>query len=462
MREFIQLFKEKGMRTFLWVWFGQFVSIMGTGMTRFGLMIWAYQQTESATTLALLGTFNYIPYLLASPLAGVVVDRWDRRKVMLVADLLAGLVTAGLLGLYLGGGLEIWHLYLAEGLSGFFDAFQGPAYSAAVTVLVPKGQLARTNGLRALAANGSRVLAPLLAGALLAAVGIQMVMIIDLVTFVFATLVLAVVHVPRPQESAEGRASRGRVLDEMRVGFAYIQQHHGLRGLLLVMLAINLLASLTYFSILPALILARSGQNEWALGIVQAVLGAGGVAGALLLSTWGGPRKKIHGVLAFGAASFLLGDLLFAVGRGLPVWVAAALCSTVFIPFISGGEQTIWQLKVAQDLQGRVFSVKMALQQVLMPLGYLLGGVLADQVFEPAMLPGGALAGTFGGLVGTGPGAGMGLMFLFTCIGGTLVCLSGYLYAPLRNVESDMPDAVVQEEPAAQIEPAHTGVAYTN
>ncbi len=441
MREFFRLIKDQGMRTFLWVWFGQFVSVMGTGMTSFGLMIWAYQQTESATTLALLGTFNYIPYLIASPLAGVVVDRCDRRKVMLAADLLAGLVTAGLLGLYATGGLQIWHLYVAEGLTGFFDAFQGPAYSAASTVLVPKGHLVRTNGLRSLAANGSRVMAPLLAGALLAAVGIQMVMMIDLGTFLASVVILAVVRIPRPQESAEGRASQGAVLREMRVGFTYILRHVGLRSLLLVMLAINLFASLTYFSILPAMILARSGQNEWALGIVQAVLGGGGVAGALLLSTWGGPRKKIHSVLAAGAISFLLGDLLFAVGRELPVWVLAALCSTVFIPFISGGEQTIWQMKVEHDLQGRVFSVKNALQQICMPLGYLLGGVLADQVFEPAMQAGGSLAGAFGWLTGTGPGAGMGLMFLFTSLGGVLVCLGGYLFAPLRNVEADMPDA---------------------
>lgn len=445
MRDFIRSIQDKRMRTFLWVWLGQFVSLLGSGMTRFGLMIWAYEQTGSATTLALLGTANYVPYLLASPLAGVVVDRWDRRKVMLAADLMIALVTGGLLGLYLSGGLQIWHLYAAEALGGFFDAFQWPAYSAASSLLVPKEQLNRTNGLRALAYNSSRVLAPLLAGALLALVGIQMIMSIDLGTFFFSVIVLAAVRFPRPQESVEGQASRGRALAEMRAGFAYIFQRPGLRGLLLVMFAINMLASLTYFSILPALILARSGGDEWALGIVQSMMGASGVAGALLMSTWGGPRKKIHSILAIGAVSFLTGDFLFAIGRGLPVWLLAAVFSTMCVPFISGAQQTIWQLKVAQDLQGRVLAIKDALQQLFMPLGYLLGGVLADQVFEPAMQTGGALTDTFGGLVGVGPGAGMGVMFLFTSLMGMAACLLGYAYAPLRNVETDLPDRVQPE-----------------
>ncbi len=454
MRDWMRLINEKGLRTFLWVWFGQFVSIIGTRMTNFALMIWAYQQSDRVTTLALLGTFNYVPYLLASPLAGVVVDRWDRRKVMMVSDLLSALVTAGMLGLFLTGGLRIWHLYLGEALNGFFSAFQGPAYLAATTVLIPKEQLSRTNGLRSLAANGSSVLAPLIAGALLAWVGIQMVLVIDLATFLISMSILAFVHIPRPQQSAEGRASRGRFLSEMRIGFAYINRHPGLRGLMLMMFAINMLASLTYFSILPAMILARSGQNEWALGMVQSVLGAGGVVGALLLSTWGGPRKKIHGVMGFCALSFLLGDSLFAVGRSLPVWLVAAACTAVFIPFISGGQETIWQLKVEQDLQGRVLAVKDALQQFFIPVGFLLGGVLADRVFEPAMRAGGSLASTFGWLVGTGPGAGMGLMFTLTCISGTLICLAGYLYAPLRNVEDDLPDAA--QRPVENVAPSRS------
>jgi MFS family permease len=222
--------KHQGLRVFLWVWFGQFVSVVGSGMTRFVLMIWAYQQTASATTLALLGTANFIPYLIFSPLAGVVVDRWDRRKVLLLADAAGGLVTGGLLILYLGGWMQIWHLYVAEAVIGTVESFQIPAYFAAVTTLVPRDQLVRTNGLRALARNGSAVIAPLLAGVLLAWLGIRAVLVIDLITFLFSIVVLGLVFIPMPPQSNDGRASQGSILQEMRVGFGYILKRPGCAG----------------------------------------------------------------------------------------------------------------------------------------------------------------------------------------------------------------------------------------
>jgi hypothetical protein len=202
----------------------------------------------------------------------------------------------------------------------------------------------------------------------------------------------------------------------------------------------NFFATLTYFSILPALILARTGNNELALAIVQSALGIGGVAGGLMVSFWGGPKRRIHAILAGAALSFLLGDFLFAVGQSLPVWVTAAFLASFFIPFITSANGAIWQSKVAPHVQGRVFSVKGMFQQSSMPLGYLMAGPLADHVFEPAMAPGGALAGAFSWLVGTGPGAGMALMFVLTSILGMAMGLSGYLFRAVRQVEEDLPD----------------------
>lgn len=285
-------------------------------------------------------------------------------------------------------------------------------------------------------------MAPLMAGAVLAWLGLQFVLTFDVISFIFSILVLLLVSIPKPVMSEEGRASQGSFMKEMRVGYSYIFHRPGLRGLMLILFGMNALASLTYFSILPAMILARSGKSEWALGVVQSIMGVGGVIGALLLTVWGGPRRRIDSVLLGGAISFLLGDLLFAVGRSVPVWALAAFFSAVFIPFISGSQQSIWQVKVAPDLQGRVFSAKDMLQQIVMPLGFLAGGILADFVFEPAMRTGGTLSAIFGGLVGVGPGAGMGLMFMFTWILGTGFCLSGYLSAPIRNVELELPDVV--------------------
>jgi MFS family permease len=431
---------QNGMKTFTIIWFGQFVSLVGTAMTRFALLIWAYQQTHNATTVALLGFFSFVPFILASPIAGVWVDRLDRRLVMMFTDLGAGMMTIGMLGLYVTGNLQIWHLFIAAALTGAFEAFQMPAYSAATTMLIPKKSYARASGMRSLATSGSQIAGPFLAGALLAVVGIGGVMAIDIVTFLVAMVTLLIVRIPAPLPNAGASAEGSPFWHEIGVGFHYIRQRRGLMGLLLIFTGINFFASLTYFAVLPVLILARTGGDELALASVQAALGIGGVAGGLLLSMWGGPKRQIHGVLAAAAVSFWVGDFLFAIGRTVPVWITGAFMASFFVPFIVGANRAIWQAKVAPDLQGRVFSLQSALRTASMPLGYLMAGPLADTVFEPAMAAGGPLTNTFGWLVGIGPGAGVGLMFACTAVLGTAVSLSGYLFSAVRCVEVELPD----------------------
>lgn len=443
------------MRTFLIVWAGQLVSLLGSRMTRFALIIWAYQQTGDATTLALLGFFSYLPIVLASPFAGVWVDRLDRRKIMILADSGSALTTAGLLILYASGHLAIWHLYLAEGLSGFFEAFQSPAYTAASSLLVPKAHYGRASGLRSLALNGADVIAPAFAGLLLGLIGIQGIMTLDVITFFAALGTLLVVRFPAPPVRAAEASSRPGLKAQLTFGFRYIFARKGLLGLLLIYTCINLFAALTYFGVLPAMILTRSGGDELALASVQGALGAAGVIGGIVVSLGGLPRRRIHAALGATAISFL-GDFLFAAGRDVTAWVVAACVSSFFIPILLAGERAIWQTKVPPEVQGRVFAAQSMVRMGMMPLGYLLAGPLADRLFEPAMLPGGALARVFGGLVGTGPGAGMGLMFLFTCLGGTLLCLSGYAIRPVRRVEIELPDFDA-EEPATDSATRATG-----
>ena len=437
-----------GVRTFLIIWLGQFVSRVGTAMTRFALLIWAYEQTGAVTTVALLGFFGFLPYVLLSPVAGVWVDRLDRRKVMLLADLGSGVVTAALLGLSFSSGLAIWHLYAAEALTSALDAFQGPAYSAASTVLLPKELYGRASGLRSMADDGARILAPFLAGIVMAGVGLNAVLLLDAATFLAAVLTLVVIRVPdiRGQQAEAPHFWR-----EMRVGFDFIRRRPGLLGLTLHFTVVNFFAALTYFGVLPAMILARTGGDEVALGVVQGALGAAGVAGGLLMAAWGGPRRKIHGVLLGTALSFLLGDFLFAVGRDVVVWVIAAAAAAVFIPILLGSRNAIWQAKVPPAVQGRVFATDSMLRLSLNPAGYLLAGLLADRLFEPAMAVGGALVPVFGPLVGTGPGAGMALMFVGTATLGSLTSLLAYLFPAIRHVERDLPDFDSGQEEKPQI-----------
>jgi MFS transporter, DHA3 family, macrolide efflux protein len=427
------------MKTFLIIWFGQFVSQIGTALTRFALLIWVYQQNQRAMDVALLGFFSFLPSLLVSPLAGVWVDRLDRRKVMMWADAGAGFMTALLLTLHSHDRLHLWHLYAAQLLAGLFECFQSPAYTAMTTGLVDKTSYARINGLRAMAQNGALVIAPFLAGLLVVWLGLGGILLLDLATFGVAVITLLRVSLPRPV--AERAAAAGLSLwQELWAGLDYIRVRPGLIGLLLLYMAINFIAALTYFSTLPTLILARSGGDEAALATVQAALGGAAVVGGLIVSVWGGPRRKIHGVLLGCASSFLWGDLFLGLGSTLPSWVIGAIGGAVVIPLMDSSNMAILQAKVAPAMQGRFFALFHMARQSLVPVGYLLAGLLADRWLEPAMMPGGTLASHLGWLVGTGPGAGIALLFVGTALLGSTVCLAGYLFPAVRNIEDNLVD----------------------
>jgi MFS transporter, DHA3 family, macrolide efflux protein len=303
---------SSGWKTFYRIWSGQTVSLIGTAMSRFAFMIWAYQQTGAATTLALLGFFGYGSLVLTSLFSGSVVDRLKRKHVMLLADSGAALTSAVILLLYATGHLQIWHLYVMEVLSGFFDAFQYPAYQASITLLIPKDDFTRASSLTGLSDSSSRIIAPVLAGLILPLAGLQTVLLIDLATFFFAFGTLAFSAIPQPEKSAmvDG-ADRPPVTS--REGWDFIRTRPGLIGLTVLFASINLCAGFTYYSILSPMILARSGNSTLALSWVEAALGLGGVVGGVLLSLWGGPKKRVPFLLLVTAVSFILGDGTFAL-----------------------------------------------------------------------------------------------------------------------------------------------------
>jgi MFS family permease len=428
-------------RTFLLIWLGQLVSRLGTGLTRFGLLIWTYQQSGSATDVALLGFFSFIPMVLISPVAGVWIDRVDRRKIMFLADLGAGAATVVLLLLLGTGRFALWHLYLITAVAGTCEAFQGPAYGAITATLVSRGNVTRANGVRSLADAGAQLAAPFLSGMLLALFDLRTILLVDSATFLFAVGTLLLVRLPATIEVEQKRPNLHR---EMQLGLNVIRHDRGLRGLLVIFTAINFFAAITWYATLPALILARSGQSEMALATVEGALGIGALAGSIFISAWGGPRRKIHGVLLGIALSFLLGDMVLAVGHTLPIWALGAAVGAFFVPIISSCHTAIWQTVVPGHLHGRVLAFVNMARQAAAPAGYLLGGVMADHVMEPAMAPDGALAPLFGPLVGTGPGAGIGLMFVASAVLGILISLGGYLFVSIRDVEKATPVATVQ------------------
>jgi MFS family permease len=432
--------RPKGIQAFTIVVIGQIVSLLGSQMTTFAVSLWAWEQTGQATSLSLTTLFGFAPTIFLCPIAGALVDRWNRKLVMMLSDIAAALSTLTLLLLFWSGNLAIWHLYIANAFNGIFAAFQFPAYSAAITTMVSKRHYARANGMMWLTGPASSIFGPILAAGLIHIIGIDGVMLIDIATCVVAVGALLFILIPKPKVSAAGREGQGNLWQEIRYGFRYILERPSLLGIQLVFFSKNLFSYPALVVLLSPMILARTGNNELLLGSVMSIGAVGGLVGGLALSVWGGPRRRIHGVLLGLVALRIFGQSLLGIGQALPIWAVAYFLVSFFLPIVNGANQAIWQAKVPPDVQGRVFSTRRLIAQFPTSFAMLWIGPVADTFFEPAMMPGGRLAPIFGGLIGTGPGAGMALMMFLGGIVGALLALAGYLNPMVRNAEDILPD----------------------
>ncbi|MBN2385926.1 MAG: MFS transporter [Anaerolineales bacterium] len=437
----------RGMKTFLIIWLGELVSMIGSGLTGFALAVYIYQETGQATPFALTVLFGNLPALLLLPIAGSVADRFDRRWIMLLADCGAALTTLLVLILLFFGDLQIWHIYTLAFMGAVFGAFQEPAYTASTVMLVPKQQLARANGMVQMGQALSSIVTPLLAGFLFVAIGLSGIVIIDFVTFFFAIGALLSVRIPPPERTTGSTLQEGHMnnlLSDVAFGWQYLRVRSGLIGLLGYFAMVNFLLN---FSAVLSSPLVLSNHPASVLGIVQMFVGLGMLAGGITLSIWGGPRQGRRIPLVIGFIGLAMIGLIVTGLRPGAVYISAGMFILLFmIPLASGLSQSVWQVKVAPDVQGRIFSIRAMLSRSMMPLAFLLAGPLADHVFEPLMRANGALANTFvGSLLGSGPGRGIGLIFVLSGLIGILVTGLVYRNRHIRNVEDELPDAVAEQ-----------------
>jgi DHA3 family macrolide efflux protein-like MFS transporter len=428
------------------VWAGQIVSVLASNMTYFALTIWAFEKTGSATTLGLMNTLFVLPLLLISPVAGVMVDRYNRKLMMMLSDLGAVMATLGILVLYATGQLQIWHLYVEAVLYSLGSAFQWPAYSAAISTMVPKEKYSRANGMMSLIESGPSVFSPILAGALLPVMGLMGILILDVATFFLAIAALLIVHVPQPAHTSEGRAGKGNFFKEVLYGFRYIFARRGLLGLLTFFLTTNFVNGLA-ISVWAPFILLRTGNDSAALGATQSAWAIGAVVGGLLVSAWGGFKRRVNSILLGESLIGVFGLVMFGLGRGVWFWMLATGLGAIFFPLVNSASQAIWQAKVAPDVQGRVFSARRMIAWLSDPITPIIAGVLADYVTEPAMQSSTGLARTFGWLVGNRPGSGIALHFVFAGLAYITIPLIVYLFVPtVRDLEDGLPDHDQVEE----------------
>jgi len=432
--------RPTGMLGFTFVWLGQIISVLASGMTTFAFTIYMYQQTHSATAMGLVQVAYITPFLIMSPIAGVMVDRYDRKLMMMVSDIAGGLASLIMLILLVTGHLQFWHLYVASVVKGIGTTFQWPAYSAAISIMIPKQQYGRVNGMMSLVEAGPGVVSPLLAGSLLPFIGISGILLADTLTFAVAILSLLLVYIQNPTLRTEDSESRESFWQQAIFGFKYIFARPSLLGLQLVFFFSNLFAGIGIVVLAP-MVLARTGQNSVALGSVESAAAVGMVIGGIAMSAWGGFKRRVHGVLLGMIFTAIFTNLLLGLGSTTAIWIPAMFLGGLFIPFINGSNQAIWQAKVPPDLQGRVFSSRRLIAWLTNPISPIIGGTTADYLLEPMMK---SQSNGFARLMepafGSGPGSGMAVLIFLCGFGGILAGLSGYFVRWVRDAEDILPD----------------------
>lgn len=428
------------MPTFILVWLGQVVSLIGSGLTGFTLGIWVYQTTGSTTQFSLIYLCTELPAILVAPFGGAIADRWDRRWLMILSDTGSGLSTGAIAILLWLGNLKVWHIYLAMAVSSTCQGFQWPAYYATPTLLVAKKHFGRANGMIQLGKAAGQLFSPILAGILVAKINVHGVVLIDFATFAFALLTLLLVSFPQHQKNNENKETKTPLWQEINSAWNYLLERPGLIMMLMFFVVTNFTIGLVQVLITPMVL---SFTNAEILGRILSLGGSGWLVGALVMSTWGGPKKRVYGIFGF---ELLLGlSILIAGLRPSSILITiAAFTFFLSVPIIIGCVNAIRQVKVAPELQGRVFALWGAIAWSSFPLAYLVAGSLADRIFHPLLLEGGLLADSIGKIVGVGAGRGIGFLFILVGIFIILATITAYQYLPMRLVEDELPDAVIE------------------
>lgn len=420
------------------IWLGQLVSMLGSGLTSFAIGIWVYRQTESVTQFSLIFLSTSLPGLLIAPLAGSLVDRWDRRQLMIFSDAGSALCTLAIAGLVWAGDLKVWAVCLTLAISAAFSVFHSLAYATITTMLIPPQHLARANGIIQAGPAAAQILSPLLASLLLAVVSIQSLLLIDFATFVCAVIALLLARVPAPEADGDAGSPRESLFRDATYGWKFILARPGLFGLLILFAALNFAVGLSLVLFTPLLL---SFTTVKMVGVAASLGSAGLLAGSLLMGAWGGPKRRIYGILAGG---FLMGLCFVLAGaRQSFVLIAVANFGILFLmPLANSCSQAIWQSKTPLAVQGRVFAVRMIFALSTAPIAYAVAGPLTEKVFTPLLNAAGPFAESLRQMIGAGAGRGIGLTFVAAGVMTILVSGIGFLMPRLRSIEEDLPDTL--------------------
>ena len=414
-------------------WLGQAVSQLGSSMTSFALTIWVYEQSKSAMTVSFMAFCSYLPYILVSVFAGAFIDRVSKKKILIVSDTIAALCTISILLSVSSNHLTLTQIYIVNGLIGFMNAFQSPAAAVFTGLLITDGNYEKISGLNSFSSNLILVISPVISGFLVGVFGIFVVLSVDLVTFLLCMGTMVFLRVE--EKTGEVRNLKTGLRKRGREELEFLRKERGILCLMLHMALLNFFSRLTYENILSPMILARSGGNTTVFGLVSGVLGMGGILGGLMVTVSKSTKKPHQMIYLSAGISFLFGDLLMGAGRSGVAWSLAGFFASFPIPFVMAGQSTLLYRSVPKYIQGRIFAIRNGIQYSTIPAGLLLGGYMADHVFEPFMASNHKAAVYLQNITGKGPGSGMAVMFLCTGILGTVSSVIGYRNRAIRELE---------------------------
>lgn len=405
------------LKDFLILWSTQSLSQLGSSLTSYALTLWLYEKTGSALSTAALTICSYAPYVLMSIFAGALTDRFDKKKLMLLCDSFAAVCTVVTLVLYRAGTLAVWHLYLLNVLSGLMNTVQQPASSVAMTLIIPPEDYQKTSGLRSLSRSLISIMNPLIATALYSFAGLELVIAVDLGSFVIAFLaLLLLVRIPR-----QSNQSSESVLKLAKGGLVFLKQNPMILTLILFMAGINLIAS-AVDATLPGYVLPNPRGGTQVLGYVTSCSGVAMIFGSLLVSVLPKPKNRVRVVYLTMLFSMGTDNFLFAFSRNPWVWYAGQIVGWILVPVMDANLDVVMRTAIPVELQGRVYACRNTFQFFTIPIGLFLGGFLVDQVCEPVMAAHGA-SPMLAALFGSGKGSGAAMVMGILGVAGTAHCL---------------------------------------
>jgi MFS transporter, DHA3 family, macrolide efflux protein len=411
------------------------ISSIGTYMTQFAIVAWVWEVTGSATAAGAVTVASFGTAVAASTFAGTLVDRWNRRLAVILSDVIGLLVSLVLLLIHAAGSVEVWHLAVYGGLLGLIDAIKSPAYLSSVSMMVPKEHTTRANAMFQLSFTLSMTLGPAIAGLLFGRVGFTGIIWIDVVTFAVVIATVYFLNIPQPPASGARSSFWADVAD----GFRYVWQKPSLVWMLLISAGVNVGYG-AHQGVYRPMVLAITGENVEFLGRILAVYGVGAVLGGLTMVAWKGPKKRMPLHLAAWILSTTCGFVLAPLVRVPSLWFFTGFGQGYFGQIAVAMGYAIWQAKVPQNMQGRVFSIMRFVLQITIPIAAFVGVTLSDNWAEPLLATASSAAQTFGWIVGSGKGAGMSLVLFFAgCIAVSLPIISFFMPFA-RDIENRLPD----------------------